>query len=736
VPEDASPGASRWEALERALGRHRRLVGVAWLAAVVAALPLAARQSEHLTGGGFTVSDSQSGVVEEAVADGRFAGAANMPLALVLAPRQRLDAAQLSQLVREIGTKAGVEDVQRVDVPARTRTALRAGRPGLVALRVPGPAQNSIDAAKRLRRELEMTSDRPARFAGGAVTGHLVGQGALWASLQEVADEALVRAERTGFPIIALVLLVAFGSLPAALLPLAFGAVAVVLAGAFIYLLSLATSMSIFVTSVASLIGIGVAVDYSLFILVRYREELHRGRDPGEARGVALRSSGRAVAFSGLTVLASLAGLFLIDSPGIRSMAAGAMLVVAISVLVALTLLPVLLGALGTRLARRRSLRRRTAAVGGGTGTFWKRWTGVVMRHPVVSAGAATALLLALAVPALSIHVRNNAGGQLPASNEARRGAAIAAQLAGPGALGPIQVLVRFDPRARSDERRALVDELNRTLAAEPSVTEVARPRPAAGRDEALLAATSRDDPESEAAHAAVRRLRARLPDVAGPRAEVAVGGTSALLLDFDELATGSMWKLMLFVLALSFVVLVPLLRSIVLPLKAILMNILSVGAAYGVLVIVYQWGWLAPLGVEKAPAIYPATLPLVLVVVFGLSMDYHVFLLSRIRERYAQTRDNRTAVADALAASAGTITSAALIMVAVFISFVAVSVPQVKQIGLASAVAVALDATLVRLVVVPAAMELLGRANWWLPRPLARRLPGFDPLGAEGPAT
>jgi RND superfamily putative drug exporter len=296
----------------------------------------------------------------------------------------------------------------------------------------------------------------------------------------------------------------------------------------------------------------------------------------------------------------------------------------------------------------------------------------------------------------LTLETTNGALRQFDPGDETRRGFEAAAQVAGPGASTPVKVLVR--------DR----DDLERTRAVLARDREVRAVRPTVeSRDGRswLVLAELRHDSESGRADAAVDRLREGLP------AGVAVGGSTASQADFEDLVAGSMWKIILFVLGLSFVVLLVLLRSAVLPLKAVCMNLLSVGAAYGVLSLAF----------DEVDVITP---PLVLAVVFGLSMDYEVFLLSRIRERYNATGDTRRAVAEGLATSARTITSAALIMVAVFMVFVFTGLPSIQQIGLGSAVAIAVDATIVRLALVPAAMELLGRWNWWLPRPLDRLLP------------
>jgi uncharacterized membrane protein YdfJ with MMPL/SSD domain len=304
---------------------------------------------------------------------------------------------------------------------------------------------------------------------------------------------------------------------------------------------------------------------------------------------------------------------------------------------------------------------------------------------------------VALALPALGLKTGTGALRQLPSGHEARAGYAAVAQVLGAGAEAPVEVLAP----------RALADHVIRTLAADPEIARVAPASAARDGRSVLIAAQPRSDGESPAAKALVERLRRALP-------EARVGGVTAAQEDLTQLITGSMWKIALFLLGLSYLVLVVLLRSVVLPLKAVLMTLLSVGAAYGVLALVF--GTVATL-----------TLPLVLAVVFGLSMDYEVFLLSRIRERYAVTGDTAQAVAQGLAASARTITSAAVIMVSVFAIFVSVGVPSIQHIGLGCAVAIALDATVVRLVLVPAAMSLLGRWNWYLPRPLERVLPRAD---------
>ncbi|MDQ3740285.1 MAG: MMPL family transporter, partial [Actinomycetota bacterium] len=565
-----------------------------------------------------------------------------------------------------------------------------------------------LEAAVADRDATDVAADLRAAIAAGetrdGVALHLIGQGALWSALQETAKHDVEVAERRGFPIVALVLLAVFGSFAAAVLPLALGAGAVIVTGALIYFLSLATEMSVFVTNMASMIGIGVAVDYSLFVLARYREEVRAGRPPDEARGVALATSGLAVVFSGLTVIASLAGLFLVNTTALRSMAIGAIVVVSMSMLAAATLLPVLISLLGKRAWAPGGIvgsllsRRRTRSNVPPQERFWGRWTDAVMRRPVLAVVGATAVLVALAAPALNLGTESGALRQLDETHETRVAFEAASTVSGRGAGTPLKVVAD----GKGPEQ---LEALRERIAEDRAVAGVGRPIPAKDGEASMLLVTLKHDGESRQAIAAIERLR----DATG--AGVAVGGTTGTLADFDALVSGSLWKIVLFVLGLSYLVLLVLLRSAVLPLKAVAMNVLSVGAAYGVLTLVFG----------DVDTIVP---PLVLAVVFGLSMDYEVFLLTRIRERWLATGDTRRAVAEGLATSARTITSAALIMVAVFLVFVGTGLPSIQQIGLGCAVAIAVDATLVRLVLVPGAMQLLRRWNWWLPRPLERALP------------
>jgi RND superfamily putative drug exporter len=730
------------ERLAGFLARRRWWVVGAWLAILLAALPLASRQTEDLTGGGFSVPGSQSAQVEEAL-DADYEGARDGAIAIVLEPTGAVDSSQAAA--------AGERMTEAVDAapdlslppeqPEAAQEVLAAGDIAVVPLQTDLSTDEQTDAATDLREAID-----PGTQEDG-VTAYLAGQPASWAGLQELSKEDLEKAEAIGFPIVALILLGVFGSLAAASLPLVLGFASVALTGSVIYLLSQQMEMSVFVTNMASMIGIGVAVDYSLFILARFREEVRSGAEAAHARATALATSGLAVAFSGAAVIISLGGLWMVDNQSLRSMALGAMVVVAISILTAVILLPALIRLLGHRVEAggaiwslflffRRAVfnrRRRPGSSRSDNLGFWERWTRRVMARPWLSVLASSAVLLTLAIPVLSMETGTGALDQFPSDHDVVVGNELANAETGGGA-NPVSTLVEFDRGSLDDPaNQAATEALAADIDADREIAGTEPPAP--GEGSALIAATPRHASDSDQASALVERLRNDVVPAseASEVGTVSVGGEAARIVDVRDQISGSMWKIIVFILGFSYLVLMIMLRSVLLPLKAILMNLLSIGAAYGVLVAVFQWGWIDGfLGFESTGAIDTLTPPLILAIVFGLSMDYEVFLLSRIRERYELHGDNTLAVAEGLASSARTISSAALIMTSVFAVFVLTGVPSIKELGLGTAVAIALDATLVRLILVPAAMALMGRWNWWLPGWLDRFLPD---VGFEGPA-
>jgi RND superfamily putative drug exporter len=691
------------------ISRRRKFVLGTWIVLLVVSLPFFAMQTKHLTAGGFEVPGSQSTFVADSIK--QFPGVESEKLVFVFNNEKKDKAALDAAITKAVNSAKGVDGV--AVIPQAEQAARAAGDQPIVlmALKVTGSADTTADAAAELRKNADILKGENA-----PVPIHLVGQQALWAGMQDLSKSDLEKAEFAGFPIVFIVLLLIFGSVAAALLPLSLGFIAVALTGAVVYFLAQAVEMSIFVTNVASMLGIGVAVDYSLFILARYREEIHQGASEDEARQTAMRTSGLAVAFSGVTVIIALAGLFLIDSKTMHSMAIGAIVVVAIAILGAVTLLPALIKTLGHRAYEPgKVIGKVTAKLSRkpkeGVDPFWTRWTNRLMNRPVLYATAATVFMLILAIPALSLKWGTGATNQLPKSFETAQGIELAAKAAGAGAGGPAQVVLDFGGKPVDQQA---VDQFAADAAKVPNVASVAKPVISGNGHLALIEVTSKAGPESDTTFGIVKALRAK--DV--PGATVNVGGAAAQDHDFTDLISGSLWKVAVFVLLFSYLVLLVVMRSVLLPLKAVIMNLLSVGAAYGVLVMVFQYGWFdSVIGFDHLGYINSLTPPLVLAIVFGLSMDYEVFLLSRIKERYNETGDNREAVAHGLQDSAKTISSAAIIMVLVFLIFALAGLPQVKEIGVGLATAIFLDATVVRLILVPSTMELMGKWNWWLPK-------------------
>jgi uncharacterized membrane protein YdfJ with MMPL/SSD domain len=717
------------------LGRRRRWVVLAWVVVLALALPIASHQTDHLTGGGFDVPGSESKAVSDSLKN-NFGAKAGSIAVLLRAEQGAGRAARAAAVGRVRRAVAKLDEVTLPPATARrAELALQQTGTAMLPLHSEQSSDRQIDSATTLREDLD-----PGTSTAG-VTTYLAGQPTIWAGMQELSKEDLSKAEAGGFPIVAIILLVVFGSLAAAALPLVLGFVSVIVTGALIYFISLQMGTSVFVTNMASMIGIGVAIDYSLFILARYREERASGRDPQAARAQALSTSGLAVAFSGLAVIVSLAGLWMVDNQALRSMALGAMTVVAVSILTAVTLLPALIAMLGDRVLpggivakalgifRRRGERPDREA-------FWVRWTTRVMAHPWRAVIGVSAVLLTLAIPLLSIETGTQALKQFPTDSDVRVGNELASKQLG-GGTDPVQIVASFGGSQPSRADRVAVASFTRTIEATPGVNAVAPPT-FAGSD-VLIQATPSTPSESDA----TIELVSRLSDGVVPNTELSriatvnVGGETARSQDARSQISGSMWKIVLFVLALSYLVLMVMLRSLLLPLKAVLMNLLSIGAAFGVLVAIFQWGWFSNLlGFESQGALDTINVPLIFAIVFGLSMDYEVFLMSRIREHYLEHGDNERAVAEGLSTSARTISSAALIMTAVFSVFVLTGVPSIKELGLGCAVAIALDATLVRLILVPAAMKLLGSWNWWMPSWLDRALPdlSFESGGTPEP--
>ena len=574
----------------------------------------------------------------------------------------------------------------------------------------------------------------------------IAGESSIAVEANEIDQSDIQKGERIGVPMALIILLVLFGALVAAVIPIVLAIVAIIVALGAAALVGQLFELVFFVTLMISMIGLAVGIDYSLLILSRYREERRRGIEKLDAIARAGATASRTVFFSGVTVVVALLGMLIVPMSVYQSLATGAMLVVIAAVMASLTLLPASLSLLGDKVDALRLpfLRKRFDAQGGtSSGGFWDWVTHGVMRRPVIFLVVTASLLIAAAIPLFDMNTGFNGVDSFPDGMQSKEAFLVLEKEFSFGVAAPTEIAIEGD--IDSESVQLGIKRLRDRLEEDPGFEVQPGIEVNAARDLALLTVHLPGEPSDDVGVAALETLRSEyIPEAFeehGVQAEVLVTGLTAFSADFFDIASRYTPFVFAFVLTLSFILLTVMFRSIVIPVKAILMNLLSVGAAYGLIVLVFQKGVGADLvGFQQTDTI-EAWLPLFLFsVLFGLSMDYHVFLLSRIRERYDQTRDNNEAVAYGLRSTAGLITGAALIMVAVFSGFAAGRLSGNQQVGFGLAVAIFLDATIVRSLLVPSAMRLLGNANWYLPSAL-NWLPDIrpevaEPAGAEAAAS
>ncbi|WP_428935439.1 MMPL family transporter [Streptomyces sp. ACT015] len=532
-------------------------------------------------------------------------------------------------------------------------------------------------------------------------------------------------AEAVGVAVAAVVLFLAFGSLAASLLPIATALTGVGTAYAGTVLLGHAVTVADFAPMLGMLVGLGVGIDYALFIVTRHRRGLRRGLDVTEAATEAVVTTGRAVVFAGATVCIALLGMLILRLGFLNGVALAASLTVVLTVAASVTLLPALLSFIGPRALSRRE-RRALAAHGPRpelpTG-FAARWSALVQRRPALLGVLAVAVMTVLALPTLGLHLGTSDQGNDPASSTTRRAYDLLADAFGPGVNGPLTVVT---PVGGAEDRLAL-DNLGAAVRATEGVASVSPVTFDGSGDTAFLTVVPTSAPQSRQTSDLVDRLRGEvLPRAeAGTSLDLDVGGVTAGYDDFADVIVGKLPLFVGVVIGLGCLLLLLAFRSVGIPLKAAAMNVAAVAASFGVVVAVFQWGWGSELlGLGRAGPIEPF-LPVIMVsVLFGLSMDYQVFLVSRMYEEWLETGDNRRAVRVGLAETSRVINSAAVIMIAVFLAFVLSGDRVIAMFGIALAAAVALDAFVLRTLLVPALMHLLGDANWWLPRWLDARLP------------
>jgi len=692
-----------------------------WVVLVVSVLTLGASVASLLAGGqlrNVPFRDTEAGRTNQLIRDEfpRPTGApiieATSSFVLIFTSTEGLDATDKRFIADMTDALAPLRADQRVvsiftpdNVLPESAAALRSkdGKRALASVTVKGTTTEAEAFFPELRALV-----RPAKFDVVA-TGNVPLNGDIDATL----DRDLQRAEFVSLPLALILLLLVFGSAAAALLTLGVGVIVIVAGLGATFALARSTDVSQYALNIVTLIGLGVAIDYSLFIVSRFREELARGASVEDAVAIALGTAGRAILFSGITVAIGLAGMLFYPGTFLVSLGVSGSLVVAAAVLYGLTFLPALLSILGPRVgAWRLPLPRGRDGPG-----LWHSIATAVMRRPVLVLVPTVALIAIAASPFTQLRLASADATILPPTVESRRGYdMLVNEFPGQG-QSTITVVARFpdDPLSH----RAALEDLQKRLAALPNVLRVDMPLSPTGPHIALLSVRTARTAQSDEARTIVRAVRAE--SVEG--GDVLVTGDTAFdvdavdyLVDRTPIAVG-------FVTLTTMLALFLLLGSVVLPVKAVAMNALSVAASFGALVWIIQQGHFANILNFTPQSIEPSLPVIMFCIMFGLSMDYEVLLLSRIQEEYLRTGDNTAAVASGLERSGRLITGAAAIMVGVFVAFALADVVIIKSVGLGLAIAVALDATLVRALVVPATMRLLGRANWWAPWRLGRGL-------------
>ena len=676
---------------------------------------------------------------------------------LVFRVKSSIDDPQVKKAISD--AIAAVDAIDNVDISSPFSLQNQISKDRKIAFSEVNVPRKNLEEYKALGDEIKIAT-APARAAG-------VELGYGGTIFEEVA---LPESEALGILAAIVILVLAFGSVIAMGLPISVALIGLIIASSIVGLISHFISMPDAVTSMVGMIGLGVGIDYALFIVTRFREGLHDGLSVEEAVVESIDTSGRAVVFAGITVIVAALGLLTIGLSFVTGLAIGMATAVAVMIIASVTLLPALLAMVGERIdtTSRAAVISLSAfvisgfiavftknvmvlAVGVGLAvasqltrfivpalriaiphraqndhqnTIWWRWSRVVQRKPWVSFLASSLFLVVLTVPMFSIRLGFGDAGNAPKTADVRKAYDMLSEGFGPGFSGPLYLVVTGDTVNEPEKMKSFLSVVNTT----PGIA-YAGVAPMKNNEVALVVAYPTSAPQDEATTDLVHELRDTVIPSTGVAAQVT--GFTAGSVDFSDYLAKRLPFLIGIVLLLSFLLLMAVFRSVLVPIKAVLMNLLSVGAAYGIIVAVFQWGWGAGLiGVGKAGPI-EAWVPMFLfAIVFGLSMDYEVFLLSRIKEEFNRTGDNTTAVADGVAATARVITAAALIMVCVFGAFVLGDDRQLKLFGLGMAVAVFLDATIVRMVLVPATMELLGARNWWMPAWLDRLLPQINVEG------
>jgi putative drug exporter of the RND superfamily len=689
-----------------ASARHPWRTITAWLAVTGAVFALA------LAAGGTFVDDfsspgSQSATALELLDEG-FPEAAKGSAMVVLAARDDTTLDDHEETIAQVlDDVSGVARVESVGDPFEAGTISDDRRIGYAVMTLDAPEREIGKPA------FAVLSEAVSSMGAPGLQVELGGDAVFLNAANEDSPETAI-----GLLVALVVLLVVFGTVVAAVVPIGLALVSVGASIGGIMLLASTMDVSVSAIAVAGLVGLGVGIDYALFVVARYRENRSAGQDNTVALAGSMATSGTAVVFAGGTVMIATAALGITGLGILTSIGLSTALMVFAAVAAAVTLLPALLTLLGDRIDTGRVVRRHRPAVRSQDSAWW-RFGHHVSRRPWPYLLGSVAVLLALAAPALSIQTAFPAAGDAPAHTTHRQAYDLLTEGFGIGFNAPLMVVV---DRESSTAGTNDVESVSAAIADVPGIVSVGEPQTSADGGTAVFSALPDGGPADLETSATIERVRSVIPD------NTYVSGITAITDDLNSQLRKTLPLFVGAVIGISFLLLMLVFRSVAVPLKAAVMNLLSIGAAYGVLVVVFQRGWGAELlGLDGPTPITSIIVVIMFPILFGLSMDYEVFLLSRIREEYAATGDNAESVARGLAGTGRIITSAALIMIAVFLSFVFSPIPSLKMLGLGLATAIAIDATLVRMVLVPATMSLLGDANWWLPRWLDRILPVVD---------
>ncbi|MFB7471617.1 MMPL family transporter [Kitasatospora sp. NPDC056184] len=704
---------------------RRRLVTLLWVA-LLAAVGLLAAKAPAAPDDGFAMPGTEAQKAFDLM-DERFPGAmsdgASARLVFVAPSGQKITAAANQQTVENaVAELAHGEQVASATGPFKAGAVSQDGTTAYATISYSEkPGKVSEGATEALK-----TAAQHARDAG--LTVDIGGT-----ALMEVG-EAGGSAEAIGMAISAVVLVITFGSLLAAGLPLLTALIGVGLGIALITALGSTLGLSTTTSTLAMMLGLAVGIDYALFIVSRYRAELLDGHEPKEAAGRAVGTAGSAVVFAGLTVIIALAGLSVVGIPILAKMGMAAAGTVVIAVVVALTLVPALLGFLGHRALSRKDRKDRKgghAAAAGDRPNGGTRWARFVLRRPVTVLVLGVVGLGVLALPALDLRLGLPGDEAKPTSTTQRRAYDHLSEGFGPGFNGPLTVLV--DAKGAADPKAAAA-KVGETVKALPGVVAVAPAVFNQAGDTALVTAVPATGPSEAATTDLVHAIRDKAPELKSTTgATVLVSGATAMNIDVSQKLNDALLPYLAVVVGLAVLLLLVVFRSILVPLKAALGFLLSVVAALGAVVAVFQWGWLADLiGIEQTGPVM-SMMPIFMIgVVFGLAMDYEVFLVTRIREAFVHGEEPGEAVVTGFRYNARVVTAAALIMISVFAGFIGMTEPMVKMMGFGLAAAVAFDAFVVRMAIVPAVLALLGRRAWWLPAKLERIIPDVDVEGAR----